>query len=77
MGTICVPSYVNIFKANFIAKHIYPYINKELSRIYLRYSDGIITIWKGTNTKLIRFIKELHEKHKTIRFYFQIYNSMS
>ena len=57
MGTVCVPSYVNIVKANFIAKHIYPYINKELSRIYLRSSDDIITIWKGTNAELITFIK--------------------
>ena len=27
MGTICIPSYANIFIGNFEAKHIYRYIN--------------------------------------------------
>ena len=29
-------------------------------------------IWKGTKVELITFIKELNEKHKTIKFDFQI-----
>ena len=28
--------------------------------------------WKGTKSELVTFIKELNEKHKTIKFYFQI-----
>ena len=71
MGTICAPSYANIFMANFEAKHIYPYI-KEKPPLYLRYIDDIFMIWKGTKVELIKFIKELNEKHKTITFDFQI-----
>ena len=71
MGTICAPSYANIFMANFEAKHIYPYI-KEKSLLYLRYIDDIFMIWKSTKVELITFIKELNEKHKTIKFDFQI-----
>ena len=71
MGTICAPSYANIFMANFEAKHIYPYI-KETSLIYLRYIDDIFMIWKGTEAELMTFIKDLNEKHKTIKFDFQV-----
>ena len=71
MGTIYAPSYANIFMANCEAKHIYPYI-KEKSLLYLRYIDDIFMIWKGTKVELITFIKELNEKHKTIKFDFQI-----
>ena len=56
---------------NFEAKHIYPYI-KVKSLLYLRYIDDIFMIWKGTKVELITFIKELNEKHKTIKFDFQI-----
>ena len=67
MGTICAPSYANIFMANFKAKHIYPYI-KEMPLLYLRNIDDIFMIWKGKKVELITFIKELNEKHKTIKF---------
>ena len=70
MGSICAPSYANIFMANVEAKHIYPYI-KEMSSLYLRYIDDIFMIWKGTKVELIKFIKELNKKHKTIKFDFQ------
>ena len=70
MGTICAPSYANIFMANFEAKHIYSYI-KEMSLLYFRYIDDTFMIWKGTKVELITFIKELNEKHKTIKFDFQ------
>ena len=71
LGTICALSYANIFMAIFEAKHIYPYI-KEKSLLYLRYIDDIFMIWKGTKVELLTFIKELNEKHKTIKFDFQI-----
>ena len=57
--------------ANFEAKHIYSYI-KEKSLLYLRYIDDMFMIWKGTKVELITFIKELNEKHKTVKFDFQI-----
>ena len=43
MGTICAPSYANIFMANFEAKHIYP-DTKEMSLLYLRYINDIFMI---------------------------------
>ena len=70
MCTKCAPSYGNIFMANFEAKHIYPYI-KEMSLLYLRYIDDIFMIWKGTKVELMTFIKEMNEKHKTIKSDFQ------
>ena len=40
MGTICAPSYANIFMGKFEEKFIYPYI-KDLGSLYLRYVDDI------------------------------------
>ena len=57
--------------ANFEAKHIYLYI-KEISPLYLRYNDDIFMTRKGTKAELTKFIKEPNEKHKTIKFDFQI-----
>ena len=71
MDTICAPSYANIFMANLEAKHIYPYI-KEMSLLYLRYIDDIFIILKGTKAELMTFIKDLIEKHKTIKFDFEV-----
>ena len=56
---------------NFEVKHIYLCI-KEMSLLYLRYTDGIFMIRKNTKTELMTFIKELNEKHNTIKFDFQI-----
>ena len=61
MGTICAPSYGNIFMANFEAKHNYPYI-KEMSLLYLRYIDDIFTIQKGKKAELMAFMKDLNDK---------------
>ena len=71
IGTIFPPSYASIFMTNFKPKHIYLYI-KEMSLLYLRYIDDIFMIWKDTKAELMTFIKELNEKHKTIKFDFQI-----
>ena len=55
MGTICAPSYANIFMANFEAKHIYPYI-KEMSLLDFRYIGNIFMKWKDEkkHTKMKR-----------------------
>ena len=71
MGTIYGPSFTNIFMANFEAYHIYSYI-KEMSLLYLRYIDNIFMIWKDKKAELMIFINDLNEKHKTIKFDFQI-----
>ena len=52
------------------AKHIYPYI--EMSLLYLRYTDEISMAWKGTKAELMKFLKELNEKPKKIKFDLQI-----
>ena len=71
MYLIAHTTHANIFMANFEPKHIYPYI-KEITLLYLRYTDSIFMIWKGTKVELMTFIKELSEKHNTIQFDFQI-----
>ena len=71
MGTISAQSYANIFMANFEQKYIYPFL-KEMSMLYLRYISDVFMIWNGTKAELMTFIKELNEKHKTIKFDFQI-----
>ena len=71
MSTICASSYARIFIKNLEAKHIYPYI-KEMSLLYLRCIGDIFMICKGSKAELMTFIKELNEKHKTIKVHFQI-----
>ena len=71
MSTICASSYARIFIKNLEAKHIYPYI-KEMSLLYLRCIGYIFMICKGSKAELMTFIKELNEKHKTIKVHFQI-----
>ena len=68
MDTICATFYANIFLANFEAKHIYPYI-KDMSLLYLRYIDDIFMIQKDTTAELMIFMKDLKEKHKTVKFH--------
>ena len=62
MDTICAPSYANIMTANFEVRNIYPYITGL---------QWVKEIWKDTKTELMTFIKELNQKHKTIKFDFQ------
>ena len=71
MGTICAPSYANIFMASFEAKHIYPYI-KEMFLLCLGYIDDLLVIWKDAKAELMTSIKELNKRHKTVKFDFQI-----
>ena len=70
-GTVCVPSYANLFMLQFEEKHVYPYI-KDMTLLYFRYIDDLLTIWKGTKEQLITFINELNRKHKTIKFEYEI-----
>ena len=43
MGTICAPSYANIFMDHFERKYISPFL-QGLSLIYLRFIDDIFFI---------------------------------
>ena len=70
MGTILAPNYDNIFIGKFEKAYTYPYINL-FSNFYCRFIDDIlIYIWNGTVTQLQELIKELNDRHSTIKFDF-------
>ena len=71
MGTICAPSYTNIFMNHFERKHISPFL-QGLSLIYLRFIDDIFFIWTGRKEQLIRNLGELSTKHNSIKFEYKI-----
>ena len=69
MGTICAPSYANMFMSEFEVKYIYPLIkNKYL--IYLRYIDDIFMVWIKSESELRKFMNEINQKHQSIKFDF-------
>ena len=70
MGTICAPSYANIFMDHFEKKLIYPFI-KGLSLIYLRFIDDIFFIWTGNKKDLMKFLNDLNTKDESIKFQYQ------
>ena len=70
MGTICPPSYTNIFMSEFEEKHIYPLI-KNKSAIYLRYIDDIFMVWTKSESELKHFMNEINQKHQSIKFDFK------
>ena len=67
MGTKCAPPYANIFMGAFEERHIYPRILHK-TRLYLRYIDDIMFIWKGTEKELKKFLDEINLQHPTIKF---------
>ena len=70
MGTICAPSYVNIFMSEFEEIHIYPLI-KNKPAMYLRYMDHIFMVWNKPENELKHFINEINRKHQSIKFDFK------
>ena len=71
MGTICAPSYANIFMDHFEKKTYIPIYHRiliNLSQIYWRH----IFIWTGSKKDLMKFLNELHTKHESIKFEYQI-----
>ena len=67
MGTICAPSYANIFIGKFEDTFIYPFI-KDLCKLYLRYIDDIFMIWTGTKEQFYQFDSTLNNCHHSIKF---------
>ena len=51
MGTICAPSYVNIFMSKFEEKYIYPLI-KEKSVLCWHYINNIFIVWIKSEKEL-------------------------
>ena len=70
MGTICAAAYANIFMASFESKIIYPFM-KEKVITFLRFIDDLFMIWTDAEEELLKFINELNQKYKTIKFYFK------
>ena len=59
-----------IFMASFKLKFIYPYIKEKVTTLS-RFIDDLLMIWPNTEEKLMKFIKKLNQKHKTIKFDFK------
>ena len=66
MGTKCAPSYACLFMGRFEEEFILPRI-KDSILIYVRYIDDLFFIWKGTESDLLKFFKEINEVHPTIK----------
>ena len=71
MGTICAPSYANIFMGRFESERIYPKIESFIQS-YLRYIDDVFLIWTGSKEEFIRFVEELNQCHESIKFDYEI-----
>ena len=67
MGSICSPSYANIFMGYFEREYLYPLIRGKCM-FYTRYIDDIFLIWKGTEAQLTEFLKMINSLHPTIKF---------
>ena len=71
MGTICSPSYTNIFTDHFERKYISPFL-QELSLIYLRFVDNKFFVWTNSKEQLVQNLDELNTKHNSIKLEYKI-----
>ena len=67
MGTICAPTYANIFVSEFEERYNYPLIKNKFSS-YLRFIDNTFMVWTKSENKLKSFINEINKKHHSIKF---------
>ena len=70
MGTICAPTYTNMFMSEFEERYIYPLI-KNKSSSYLRFIGDIFMVWTKSENKLKSIINEINKKHHSIKFDFK------
>ena len=70
-GTICAPSYANMFVDHFKKKYIYSFL-QGISLIYLRFIDNIFFIWTGTKEPLTNCLNNLNKKRNSINFEYKI-----
>ena len=70
MRKIYTPSYENIFMDEFERKFIYPIIKTVhlCTSGYMRYLDDIFFIRTGNKTDLLKFLKQLNRKYRSIKF---------
>ena len=71
MGTICIPSYANIFMDHFKNKYLYPFL-QGLSLVYLRFIDDLFFIWTGIKEQLTNCLNNLSKKQNSIKFEYNI-----
>ena len=62
MGSVCAPSYANLFMGQF-GEHVCTYI-KDMPLLYLRYIDDILM--ERTKEQLTIFIKKLNKNTKLL-----------
>ena len=67
MGTICAPSYANVFMDYFDQKYIYPLIEGK-SSTYFRCINDIFLIWTEKKNELDQFFKDFNKKQPSIKF---------
>ena len=61
MGTICVPTYANIFMSELEERYIYPLIENKSSS-YMRLIDHIFMVWTNSeNRELESLINEMNK----------------
>ena len=70
MGTICTPTYANIFMSEFKERYIYPPI-KNKSNSYLRFINYIFMIWTISEIQFKFFINEINRNNHSIKFIFK------
>ena len=71
MGTICAPTYANLFMGRFEHDKIYPLI-ENLCHVYLRYIDDIFMTWAGSTEEFNQFMEKLNSCHPSIKFDYEI-----
>ena len=74
MGTICTSTYANILIWSFESKYVYQYIYEKVIK-FSQFIDDLLMIWTGKEEELLKFINELNQKHKTIKFDFKYSNT--
>ena len=68
MGTICTPSYTNIFMDHFERKFIYIPIYQDIFTYIPRFIDDLVFIGAGSKTDLGKLLNKFNTKHWSIKF---------
>ena len=61
MGTICIPSYANIFMDHFEKKYVHHFL-KGISLMYIRFIDDEFFILTGSKEQLIKGLNTWNKK---------------
>ena len=67
MGTKCAPPYSGIFMGH-LEKEIMASFNPHPFKLWLRYIDDILFLFKGSHSNLLKFLDHMNTFHKSIKF---------